>query len=261
MNGVLIADLFAAPRSPTQTATPQCDSKELYDLREWGGSSSRLVIDIRNPEHFKALHLSGSVNLPGFSLKHRRDLKESSILLVGEPYQFRTTEQTAKDLIRSGFPAPKILKFGVYSAGLANLSLLSNTPLPPQLEISANILLTELSVGNPLLIVPDKAKFNEAEVKQLGEVRRLKAAEVLERSTLMDRVIVAVSHNERDASAWSEKVLEAAYPKDTLSFNETLHLPIFQIRGGLAELEQSIQQHRAIIAQILKNREPKSCRQ
>lgn len=265
---------FAVATLPPVMAVPAaqlqdnlCSSNDkFYDLSSWRKAPSHLIIDIRSPEDFRIANIPGSMNLPGFSLKHRGDLKQSNLLIVAEPYQFATTKHIASDLVRGGFPAPRILRLGILGAAAEGLEVLANRPLPRLIEISANTLATELAQENPRLIVPEESKFNSALLSQFGEVQRLTNKQTFRIASISTRPIVAVADSDANSRVWGEHVLKsvlAETPTATPTDETALPLQkqvVFFITGGTKAVEEYFTRHNEVITQVRRNKEPKSCR-
>jgi rhodanese-related sulfurtransferase len=72
-----------------------------------------LLVDARNKEEFETFSIPGSVNIPLFAIKTKSFLKEKSLVLINEGYNYDELERACEDLRESGFTV-WVLRGGLY---------------------------------------------------------------------------------------------------------------------------------------------------
>jgi hypothetical protein len=274
----LLITLGLVSLNPFDVRAESCHSSDwnevrtYQDLQPWKNQEQRILIDIRSPESFSRVHAVGSINLPGFSLKYRSELKNTSILLVAEPYQFSTTRILAKELLHRGFKSASILYRGLYSAESVGFSLSAvSGPLTDLISVSANTVATELAITNPMIVLPADSTANDIELSQYGKVFRLSPESVSQQVTLQTfsktAPIVALSaeSSERGSQKWGEIVSrlvneQLSSAAEDSAIGARRKIPIFVMSGGISAALKQLSEHKDILEQVRRSKEPKSCK-
>ena len=71
------------------------------------------LIDVRSSADFAGCRIRSSLNMPLFTIKTKQFLRDRSIVLVNEGYNYQILEQAVEELKENGFKQPKILAGGL----------------------------------------------------------------------------------------------------------------------------------------------------
>lgn len=108
----------------THTSVPVTTSVVGYVLsrehclsaRQWldeGKESGRVIIDLRSPQRFAAVHLKGSLNLSAFALVHDLSRRQQRLVLIDEGFAPSTMAGLAARLRQAGFVDVRFVSDGV----------------------------------------------------------------------------------------------------------------------------------------------------
>ncbi len=84
--------------------------KQLLD--DFRHNKSIVLIDVRKEENFSTVRVPGSINIPLYAVKTKKILKDKTVILLNEGYNYDSLENECKKLQENGFSA-KILEGGL----------------------------------------------------------------------------------------------------------------------------------------------------
>lgn len=206
------------------------------------------LIDVRSVQAFRAGSIPGSINIPEYSIRTKRFLKQKTLVLINDGLSNLSLIQTCQRLRKSGFRNVSVLSGGIY-AWLEN-----DVPIERQLIGSLDSVLAPRDLVRSQSEIAWLFLTDASDIASVKQV--LRSDEVLPIASPMEEIVGRLNKIAEPGSSIAP--VHIAILTESSTFSESSKLfqserisnPIFVIEGGLSGYKQYAASHALQTAKI-----------
>ncbi len=215
--------------------------------REWRTGAITLV-DVRSSQAFRKGFVPGSINIPEYSIRTKRFLKQKRLVLMNDGISNQSLIHTCQRLRKSGFRNVSVLPGGIFAW------LKMDIPIERRLTGSLDSVLSPRDLVRSL---PEIAWLFLADAADIDAVKQvLHSGDVLPMASSREEIVERL---EKIAELASPKipvriaiVADGSITQESIKFFRGMRIPnpVFILKGGLLGYKQYAASHALQIAKI-----------